>query len=317
MRRRVHPVASVARPREWQARYDRNAAIWRAEEESEARAEGRPARSWFAVARPENAAEPARIDIAAEIGYWGVTAQEFIAELRDLGSRPIDLHVNSPGGEVFDGLAILNAIIDHPARVVAYIDGLAASAASFLVQGADEIVMKRGAMMMIHDAIGGCYDNAAGMRLTAEILDAVSDSIADVYAAKAGQDAKHWRNIMSAKDTWYTAVEAVEAGLADRIEARGVADGEQVDDATPNDVANLVRVGDGSSELFVPMVLEAFRSGALRLNAQQPAPVAPPAKSGWLAWPTDPVEAVESGAFAAAPCDPLKFLDWSTNHHAQ
>lgn len=263
--RTLGPVACVPRPREWQVRYEAAAAAMRSEEQTLAESQSRQPNRWYAIAVPENAAEPARVDIAAEIGFWGVTAQEFIDEIRSLGARPIDLHVNSPGGEVFDGMAILNAIIDHPGRVVAYVDGLAASAASFIVQGADEVVMKRGAMMMIHDAIGGCYDNAAGMRASAEVLDAVSDSIADVYAARAGETAAHWRAIMSREDTWYTAARAVEVGLADRVEGRGTPDGEG-DDAVPEDVKALLPEAFGpmtaSQQQFVPW---ADRTGTERI----------------------------------------------------
>lgn len=249
MRRRsgkiLNQVACMPRPHAWQERYDHESRLWRAEEKALATAEGRAPRSWYAITVPVAAAEPARVDIAAEIGFWGVSAQDFIAELRDLGARPIDLHVNSPGGEVFDGMSILNTIIDHPGRVRAIVDGLAASMASVIIQGADEIEVKQGSMVMIHDALGGCYDNAAGMRLTAEILDAVSDSIADVYAARAGKTAAYWRAIMQAKDTWYTASTAVDAGLADRVTGRNAPDGAD-DDTVPDDVKALAAtVTDG------------------------------------------------------------------------
>jgi ATP-dependent Clp endopeptidase proteolytic subunit ClpP len=129
----------------------------------------------------------------------------------------IRLHINSPGGEVFEGIAILNALRAHSARVVAVVDGIAASAASFIACGADELVMAENSELMIHDAWGLCVGNAADMRETAGMLDHLSDNIASVYAKKAGTDVAAWRAAMST-ETWYSAEEAVAAGLADRVD---------------------------------------------------------------------------------------------------
>lgn len=158
-------------------------------------------------------------------GDWGVSAKEFAAALDDLPSdtSEIRLHINSPGGDVFDGIAILNALRNHDARVVAVVDGIAASAASFVAAGADELVMARNSELMIHDAWGLCVGNAEDMRKLAEDLDRVSNNIASVYAEKAGTDVTDWRAAM-ARETWYTAAEAVDAGLADRIDKKKSAD---------------------------------------------------------------------------------------------
>lgn len=151
-------------------------------------------------------------------GDFGVSAKEFTTALADLPDTvgEIRLHVNSPGGEVFEGIAILNALRNHPARVVAVVDGIAASAASFVAVGADETIMGRNAELMIHDAWGLCVGNADDMRKLADNLDRLSDNIASVYADKAGGDIATWRAAM-AEETWYSAEEAVEAGLADRV----------------------------------------------------------------------------------------------------
>lgn len=159
-------------------------------------------------------------------GDWGVSAKEFSTVLAALPDdvTEIRLHINSPGGEVFEGIAILNALRNHPANVVAVVDGLAASAASFIACGADECVMGRNTQLMIHDAWGICIGAAADMRDLAVRLDQISDNIASVYAAKAGNDIAGWRASMLA-ETWYSADEAVSAGLADRV------DGDKKDDA--------------------------------------------------------------------------------------
>ena len=159
--------------------------------------------------------------------FWGVSAKEFVAALDEIPERvdEIHLHINSPGGDVFDGLAILNALRNHPARVVAIVDGIAASAASFIAVGADELIMARNSELMIHDAWGLCVGNAADMTAMAEMLAKNSDNIATIYAEKAGGDLTRWRAAMQA-ETWYLADEAVTAGLADRVDS-----GKKADDA--------------------------------------------------------------------------------------
>lgn len=160
-------------------------------------------------------------------GYWGISAREVAAALDDLGSEvtEIRLHINSPGGEVFEGIAIMNLLRSHPARVVAVVDGLAASAASFVATSADEVVMGRNTQLMIHDAWGLCIGAAVDMRETGDLLDRLSDNIAAVYADKAGGVLGTWRAAMLA-ETWYSAQEAVDAGLADSVEG-GAAEEDQ------------------------------------------------------------------------------------------
>ena len=151
--------------------------------------------------------------------FWGVSAKEFAQALDDLPSNitEIRLHINSPGGDVFDGVAIVNTLRAHSARVVAVVDGIAASAASFIAAAADETLMAPNSELMIHDAWGLCVGNAAEMQQMAEMLDHISDNIASIYAAKAGGTVADWRAAM-AKETWYSAEEAVAAGLADAVQ---------------------------------------------------------------------------------------------------
>lgn len=150
---------------------------------------------------------------------FGVSAKEFVTALDGLGSdvKEIRLHINSPGGEVFEGIAIMNALRNHPARVVAIADGLAASAASFIACSADTLIMGRNSELMIHTAWGICIGDADDMRDLAGKLDHMNDNIASIYAAKAGGTTADWLSPMRA-ETWYSADEAVAAGLADRVE---------------------------------------------------------------------------------------------------
>jgi ATP-dependent protease ClpP protease subunit len=187
---------------------------------------------WFSI---ENKADTNTADIYIynEIGVWGTSAQRFSDRVRDLDVTQINLHLNSPGGSVFDGVAIYNTLASHKANVTVYVDGLAASAASFIAQAGDEIIMLKGSVMMIHDASGMAWDNADGMRKTADILDLLSNNIADIYAARAGGKAAVWRGIMK-EEAWYSPTEAVEAGLADKTSTKTATPPKPEDDKTPD-----------------------------------------------------------------------------------
>ncbi|MEV7470263.1 head maturation protease, ClpP-related [Streptomyces kronopolitis] len=159
----------------------------------------------------------AALYIYDEIGYWGVTASDLVEELSELtGVTAIDVHINSPGGEVFDGLAIMNSLRAHPATVTTYVDGMAASIASVIAMAGERVVMGPHSQMMIHEGSGLCIGDADEMRKMADLLDFQSDNIAGVYQAKAGGNVEDWRALMRA-ETWFTAEEAVTAGLADEV----------------------------------------------------------------------------------------------------
>jgi ATP-dependent protease ClpP protease subunit len=163
----------------------------------------------------------ARIDIYESIGYdpWfdeGVGAKQFAKDLREIKASRIELHINSPGGFAFDGVTMYNALRDHDAFVAVTVDGMAASAASIIAMAGDEVTMNRASEMMVHDASGLCYGQARDMEEMREFLDGISDDIAAIYADRAGGTKAEWREIMHG-ETWFSAQEAVDAGLADRI----------------------------------------------------------------------------------------------------
>lgn len=170
---------------------------------------------WYRISNTAGAG-PAVVHIYDEIGFWGVTAADFVRDLAAVRASEIELHISSPGGEIFDGIAIANSLRAHPAAVTTYVDSLAASIASVIALAGDRVVMAPNSQMMIHDGSGLCVGNAADMREMAGMLDRQSDNIASVYAAKAGGDVAEWRARM-ATETWYTAEEAVAAGLADEV----------------------------------------------------------------------------------------------------
>lgn len=170
-------------------------------------------------------------------GYWGVSALEFLETLDQLdGSvEEIRLHINSPGGEVWEALAILNSLRAHDSKLVAVVDGIAASCASFIACAADETLMSPNTQLMIHDAWGLCVGNAGDMRSTGQLLDQISDNIASIYADKSGGTTEAWRAIML-DEGWYSAQEAVDAGLADGIAG-------QEPDKDPVDAFDLKGIG--------------------------------------------------------------------------
>ena len=160
----------------------------------------------------------ATIDIYADIDpWWGVSGESFRQELEQVTADRLEVHINSAGGDVHEGLAIMNSLRDHPAEVTVIVDGLAASAASFIAVGSGgRLVMHEASTLMIHDAWTFTGGDAAELAKTAATLDKMSDLIAGIYAAKSGTPVEEWRAAMR-DESWFTAEEAVLVGLADAI----------------------------------------------------------------------------------------------------
>lgn len=157
------------------------------------------------------------VDSELEAEWWGGVAPEpFVKAVKALDVDTIHLRINSPGGSVFAARAMETALREHRARVVVHIDSLAASAASFLAMAGDEIVMAKGAMMMIHKAWTLAWGNADELHKTADLLDKIDGTLVETYADRSGMDKDAVAAAM-AEETWYTAQEAVDAGLADRL----------------------------------------------------------------------------------------------------
>jgi ATP-dependent protease ClpP protease subunit len=170
--------------------------------------------SWYRIT---NAADPdeAEVMLYDEVGGWfGATADQFIADLRGITAPNLRVRINSPGGSVFEGIAIANALRSHPGNITVQVDGIAASIASVIAMAGDRIEMAPNTMLMIHEASGVCLGNASDMEEMAELLDLISDNIADAYAARAGGTRESWREQMR-DETWFLPDDAVKAGLAD------------------------------------------------------------------------------------------------------
>ena len=150
----------------------------------------------------------------------GVSAETVVRQIRSM-SGPITLRINSPGGDVFAARAIQAAMEAHPDQITAYVDGYAASAASLIAVAADRCLMASSAFMMIHKAWTIAAGNADEMMASAALLEKIDASLAETYQAKGGQTPDHWSDLMRA-ETWFTAQEALDQGLADEVTAKPV-----------------------------------------------------------------------------------------------
>lgn len=160
----------------------------------------------------------AEIAIYDEIGLWGIKAADFAADLKALGDvSEITVRINSYGGDVFDGLTIYHTLREHKAKVVVKVDGIAASMASVIAMAGDEVVMPENAMMMIHDPSLDKGGTSRDHREMADVLDKVKASLIAAYRTRAKVDDAELERLMT-DATWLSAAEAVELGLADRVE---------------------------------------------------------------------------------------------------
>jgi len=179
--------------------------------------------SWFEISNsadlePRNeGGRVARVDIMGPIGGWDVSGSEFLRELKDLGDvDSIDLRIHSPGGSVLDGWAIANGIKNHPAHVVARVEGLAASMGSVVLMSADEIEVPQNAYVMIHNVSGGAFGEADELESMAALMRKLQDDVTDFYANATGKDREEIAEMMAA-ETWMNGEDAVEHGFATRV----------------------------------------------------------------------------------------------------
>ena len=179
------------------------------------RATPRAAARWYEIRNQDG--DKAVLRIYDEIHWlFGVDPEDFARDLDAITAPEIEVQINSPGGDVFDGIAIYNALRTHPARVTTRVDGIAASIASVISQAGDERIMLSGSQMMIHEAWGLAIGPAGEHREMADLLDKQNEVIASIYAERSGREPDEFLEAMGS-ETWMTAQEAVERGLADEV----------------------------------------------------------------------------------------------------
>lgn len=170
--------------------------------------------SWFRM--KASGAGEAEIYIYDEIGFWGVTARQFVSDLQALGDvSHINLHINSPGGDVFEGIAIFNALKFHGAAITVHIDGIAASMASVIAMVGNPVIMPENTMMMIHKPWGFAGGDANDMRDYADLLDKMESVLIPAYAEKTGKSAEEIAAMLE-DETWMSGSECVAQGFADQ-----------------------------------------------------------------------------------------------------
>lgn len=203
------------------------------------------ATDWFRMEATPGEDDSTDIYIYESIGGWfGMYADEFIYQLQQVSSSKVNLRLNSPGGSVFEGIAIANAIRSHPATVTVYVDSLAASIASVIALAGDRVVMMPQSQFMVHNASGACYGDATEMTKMADLLDKQSLNIAKAYAEHTGGSLADWQAYMDA-ETWFTAEEAVAAGLADEaMPMKPKQDDDEPASAPASAMANMSRTWD-------------------------------------------------------------------------
>lgn len=200
-------------------------------------------KNWYTITNKADG--PAEISIFGPIGNtWdgeGVTASKFIKDFKAIKSQDVTITVNSPGGSLFDGLAIYTAMASSGKTITAKVMGLAASAASLIVMAASKITMPKNTHLMVHKAGNGVWGNADDMRKMAEVMDSLDESIAATYSARTGKPIEDIKTMLDSGDTWLTADQAVEMGFADEATELVTATALYDLDSLPEGVRNSLR----------------------------------------------------------------------------
>lgn len=172
-------------------------------------------RTWYSItASADNSV--ASLSIYDEIGMWGVNARDFIRDLKSITAPTIELSINSPGGSLFDAVAIFNALRASGKTIVTKVAGVAASAASYVLQAGDTRTAPENTFVMVHNPLMGVHGTADDMREAADILDKVGESMRATYQKRSGMSDEQMAEAF-ASDTWLTAQEALDLGLLDEV----------------------------------------------------------------------------------------------------
>ncbi len=168
---------------------------------------------WYKI---EDKADGAEILIYDVIGFPFVEAKQFIKDLNAIKAKQITVRLNSPGGDVFDGVAVYNALKNHPAKITTRIEGLAASIASVIALAGDEVHAYANTMYMIHDPWVMAVGNQEDLRSIADVLEKIGGQLADIYTGKTGLEADTIKEMMRT-ETWMTAQEGKGLGFVDKV----------------------------------------------------------------------------------------------------
>lgn len=207
--------------------------------------------------------------------WWGgISAEGFTRQLMMMNGD-VSVRIDCPGGDVFGGRAIAQAMREYAGKVTCHIDGLAASAASYIAIAGDHVVAAPGAFVMIHRAWTLMIGNAADLRSEADLLEKIDVSIAASYAAKAGGDTD-WMKLMDA-ESWFTGPEALALGLIDEVLEEGTAEESKASNTVPRKAWNLsafdhppfAKMIVETSDDTAPEIVPPVESGQEEIAARQ------------------------------------------------
>ncbi|EGK4884819.1 Clp protease ClpP [Salmonella enterica] len=207
-------------------------------------------KSWYTI--NARAGGVATVTLYDEIGAFGITARDFAEELSTLGRvSQIDLHIHSPGGDVFEGLAIYNLLKNHQARIVVTVDGVAASMASVIAMAGDRVRMPENAMMMIHRPRGIAGGESSDIRRYADLMDKLEETLIPAYTAKTGKTSEEIAAMLEA-ETWMDGKECLAHGFADEllapVKAMAKLDSQRIEGMNmPQEIKNMILAPQASA----------------------------------------------------------------------
>lgn len=173
-------------------------------------------KSWYSIPTIEAKGKSTDIHIYDEIGVHGITAKSFLGDLQGLKGKDITVHINSTGGDVFQGQAIYTALKNYSGKVTVKIEGLAASMATIIALAADKVEMTSNSLFMIHSPMSTVFGNKAQMRKQVNALEKIETTMLNVYKAKTNISEDEIEQMM-VRETWLSAQEALELGFVDEI----------------------------------------------------------------------------------------------------
>jgi ATP-dependent Clp endopeptidase proteolytic subunit ClpP len=172
-------------------------------------------KKWYSI-EAKKSAQVVDIYIFDEIGSYGTNAKDFISEIKSHKNKPMNLHLNCVGGDVFEGMAIYNVLKKREGKTTVYIEGIAASMGSVIALAADEVIMAENSLFMIHNAWGGAMGESKDLEKTANVLEKISNEIANIYVKKTKLPLSEVKDMMD-EETWLNAEEAQSLGFVDSI----------------------------------------------------------------------------------------------------
>ncbi|WJE54320.1 Clp protease ClpP [Bacillus cereus] len=220
--------------------------------------------------KAEETNDTSTITIYGSIGesWWGesTSAKDIEDALNNVKSDTVTIRLNSGGGDVFDGIAIYNQLKNHSAKVIVHVDGLAASAASLIAMAADELIMNTGSMLMIHEASTFAWGSKTEIQKTLNALEGIDKSIADIYMTRFEGERSEIETMIE-NETWFTASEAVEIGLADKVNEEEEEEEEKTDpEEYKNNFLQMFRNKKKQSEPSEPIVASTNQITGMMMN---------------------------------------------------